>query len=292
MGKAVRMISDDGTLSVMAIDSTDIVEMAHSLHGTVGVTSAALGRLLTAASMMGAVLKGENQSVTLRINGGGPAGAVVAVADSKGNVKGYIGNPLADVPLNDKGKLDVAGVVGKEGTLTVMKDLNLKEPYVGQIPLVSGEIAEDITAYFAMSEQTPTVCALGVLVNKENKHIITAGGFIIQLLPTADEGIIDRVENCIKDIQPVTTMLTMGLTPQEICREVLKGFNLELLDEFEPVYECKCNKERFARGLITLGKQELLEISKDSSTEVNCHFCNKKYIFSSDEITELIGDLA
>ncbi len=292
MGKAVRMISDDGTLSVMAIDSTDIVEMAHFLHGTVGVTSAALGRLLTAASMMGAVLKGENQSVTLRINGGGPAGAVVAVADSKGNVKGYIGNPLADVPLNDKGKLDVAKVVGKEGTLTVMKDLNLKEPYVGQIPLVSGEIAEDITAYFAMSEQTPTVCALGVLVNKENKHIITAGGFIIQLLPTADEGIIDRVENCIKDIQPVTTMLTMGLTPQEICREVLKGFNLELLDEFEPVYECKCNKERFARGLITLGKQELLEISKDSSTEVNCHFCNKKYIFSSDEITELIGDLA
>lgn len=292
MGKAVRMISDDGTLSVMAIDSTDIVETAHFLHGTVGVTSATLGRLLTAASMMGAVLKGENQSVTLRINGGGPAGAVVAVADSKGNVKGYIGNPLADVPLNDKGKLDVAGVVGKEGTLTVMKDLNLKEPYVGQIPLVSGEIAEDITAYFAMSEQTPTVCALGVLVNKENKHIITAGGFIIQLLPTADEGIIDRVENCIKDIQPVTTMLTMGLTPQEICREVLKGFNLELLDEFEPVYECKCNKERFARGLITLGKQELLEISKDSSTEVNCHFCNKKYIFSSDEITELIGDLA
>lgn len=292
MGKAVRMISDDGTLSVMAIDSTDIVEKARFLHGTVGVTSAALGRLLTAASVMGAVLKGENQSVTLRINGGGPAGAVVAVADSKGNVKGYIGNPLADVPLKDKGKLDVAGVVGKEGTLTVMKDLNLKEPYMGQIPLASGEIAEDITAYFAMSEQTPTVCALGVLVNKDNKHIITAGGFIIQLLPTADDEIIDRVENSIKDIQPVTTMLTMGLTPEDICREVLKDFSLELLDEFEPVYECNCSKERFARGLLTLGKEELTEISKDSSTEVNCHFCNKKYRFSSEEILKLIEDVS
>ncbi len=292
MSKAVRMISDDGTLSVMAIDSTDIVEKARFLHGTVGVTSAALGRLLTAASMMGAVLKGENQSVTLRINGGGPAGAVVAVADSKGNVKGYIGNPLADVPLNDKGKLDVAGVVGTDGTLTVMKDLNLKEPYVGQIPLASGEIAEDITAYFAMSEQTPTVCALGVLVNKDNKHIITAGGFIIQLLPTADDEIIDRVENSIKDIQPVTTMLTMGLTPEDICREVLKDFSLELLDEFEPVYECNCSKERFARGLLTLGKEELIEISKDSSTEVNCHFCNKKYRFSSDEILKLTEDVS
>ena len=292
MSKAVRMISDDGTLSVMAIDSTDIVEKARFLHGTVGVTSAALGRLLTAASMMGAVLKGENQSVTLRINGGGPAGAVVAVADSKGNVKGYIGNPLADVPLNDKGKLDVAGAVGTDGTLTVMKDLNLKEPYVGQIPLASGEIAEDITAYFAMSEQTPTVCALGVLVNKDNKHIITAGGFIIQLLPTADDEIIDRVENSIKDIQPVTTMLTMGLTPEDICREVLKDFSLELLDEFEPVYECNCSKERFARGLLTLGKEELIEISKDSSTEVNCHFCNKKYRFSSDEILKLTEDVS
>lgn len=290
MSKAVRMISDDGTLSVMAIDSTDIVEKARFLHGTVGVTSAALGRLLTAASMMGAVLKGENQSVTLRINGGGPAGAVVAVADSKGNVKGYIGNPLVDVPLNDKGKLDVAGAVGTDGTLTVMKDLNLKEPYVGQIPLASGEIAEDITAYFAMSEQTPTVCALGVLVNKDNKHIITAGGFIIQLLPTADDEIIDRVENSIKDIQPVTTMLTMGLTSEDICREVLKDFSLELLDEFEPVYECNCSKERFARGLLTLGKEELIEISKDSYTEVNCHFCNKKYRFSSDEILKLIED--
>ena len=292
MSKAVRMISDDGTLSVMAIDSTDIVEKARFLHGTVGVTSAALGRLLTAASMMGAVLKGENQSVTLRINGGGPAGAVVAVADSNGNVKGYIGNPLADVPLNDKGKLDVAGVVGTDGTLTVMKDLNLKEPYVGQIPLASGEIAEDITAYFAMSEQTPTVCALGVLVNKDNKHIITAGGFIIQLLPTADDEIIDRVENSIKDIQPVTTMLTMGLTPEDICREVLKDFSLELLDEFEPVYECNCSKERFARGLLTLGKEELIEISKDSYTEVNCHFCNKKYRFSSDEILKLTEDVS
>ena len=192
MGKLVRCISEDGTLTVMALDSTDIVAEAERIHQTSAVTSAALGRLLTAASMMGDQLKGADHSVTLRLNGGGPAGTVLAVADSRGNARGYVGEPIVELPLNAKGKLDVAGAVGVEGTLTVVKDLGMKEPYVGQIPLVSGEIAEDITQYFAASEQIPTVCALGVLVNP-NLTIRRAGGFLIQLLSTADDAVIDAV---------------------------------------------------------------------------------------------------
>ena len=218
MGKLVRMISSDGTLTVMAADTTDIVERAQAIHSTTNVTTAALGRLLTAASFMGAVLKGENDSVTLRLNGDGPAGSVIAASDSSANVRGYISDASVTLPLNDKGKLDVSGAVGTNGTLTVMKDLGLKEPYIGQVPIVSGEIAEDITNYYAVSEQTPTVCALGVLVSKENSDVLTAGGFIIQLLPTAEDDTIDRVEKCLEKIEPVTTMLLKGLTPEEICR--------------------------------------------------------------------------
>ncbi|MCQ2480128.1 MAG: Hsp33 family molecular chaperone HslO, partial [Clostridia bacterium] len=184
MDKLVRCISDDGTLIMMAADTTDMIEKAQEIHTTSAVTSAALGRLLTAASLMGSMLKGEDDSITLRLNGGGPAGSVIAVSDSNGNTRGYVSNPVVEIPLNKKGKLDVAGAVGTDGTLTVMKDLGLKEPYVGQIPIISGEIAEDITSYYATSEQTPTVCALGVLVNPD-LTIKAAGGFIIQLLPTA-----------------------------------------------------------------------------------------------------------
>ncbi|MBO5410416.1 MAG: Hsp33 family molecular chaperone HslO, partial [Clostridia bacterium] len=180
MSELVRMISVDGTLTVMAVDSTDIVKRMEKIHVTSAVTSAALGRLLTAASMMGAVLKGQDNSITLRLNGNGPSGSLIAVSDYNGNVKGYVANPVVEIPLNDKGKLDVAGAVGTDGTLTVMKDLGMKEPYIGQVPIISGEIAEDITNYFATSEQTPTVCALGVLVNPD-LTIQAAGGFIIQL---------------------------------------------------------------------------------------------------------------
>ncbi len=287
MSKAVRMIADDGTLSVIAIDSTDIVAEMERLHCTSAVTSAALGRLLTAASMMGAVMKGKDDTLTVRLNGNGPSGPVIAVSDSEGNVRGYVSNPIVEIPLNEKGKLDVRGAVGTDGTLTVMMDLGMKEPYIGQIPIVSGEIAEDITAYYAQSQQTPTVCALGVLVNPE-LTIKAAGGFMIQLLPSAGEDTIELVEESIKDIPPVTNMITSGMTPEDICRSVLKKFNLELLDEFSPEYRCNCTRERFERGLATLSKEDLTEMSEDAVTEVSCHFCNKKYRFSSDEIRSLI----
>lgn len=286
MGNSVRMIASDGTLTIIAVDTTDVIGEMERIHKTSAVTSAALGRLLTAASMMGAVLKGKDDNITLRINGEGPAGSVIAVSDSEGNVRGYVANPVVEIPLNSKGKLDVAGAVGTDGTLTVMKDIGLKEPYIGQIPIVTGEIAEDITSYFAQSEQIPTVCALGVLVNP-NLTIKAAGGFIIQLLPTAMDDTIDKVEKCIRDIPSVTNMLTSGMTPEDICRFVLKGFDLELLDSFTPEYKCNCNKDRFAKGLVSLGKAELLDMAKEPETVVNCHFCNKRYVFTSDEIRQL-----
>lgn len=287
MSELVRMISTDGTLTVIAADTTDIVNRMEQIHQTSAVTSAALGRLLTAASMMGAVLKGKDNSITLRLNGGGPAGSVIAVSDSEGNVRGYVSNPVVEIPLNIKGKLDVAGAVGKDGTLTVMKDLGMNEPYIGQIPIVSGEIAEDITSYFATSEQLPSVCALGVLVNPD-LSIQAAGGFIIQLLPTAMDDTIDKVEECIKDIPAVTQMLTSGMTPEDICRSVLKGFDLEVLDTSSPEYRCNCSRERVAKALVSTGRESLLEMSQEKVTEVSCHFCDKKYEFTSAEVLKLV----
>ena len=289
MGKLVRMISSMGDLTVIAINSTDIVSKMEQIHKTSAVTSAALGRLLTAASMMGAVLKGKDDSITLRINGSGPAGSVIAVSDSEGNVRGYVTNPVVNLPLNDKGKLDVGGAVGKDGTLTVIKDLSLKEPYVGQIPITTGEIAEDITSYFYHSEQIPTVCALGVLVNPD-LGIKAAGGFIIQLLPTAQEDTISLVEECIKDIPSVTQMLTDGIDCENMCKRVLSKFDLETLDSSNPVYKCSCSKQRTEKALISLGKSELKELMKDEVTTLSCHFCNKKYTFTSQEIENLIKE--
>ena len=287
MGKLVRCISSDGTLTVMAADTTDIVNTAQEIHKTSAVVSAALGRLLTAACLMGSALKGKDDSVTLRINGGGPAGTILAVSDSSGNVRGYAVNPVVEIPLNDKGKLDVAGAVGTDGALTVIKDLGLKDPYVGQIPIASGEIAEDITSYFAVSEQIPTVCALGVLVNPD-LTIRGAGGFIIQLLPTADDSVIDLVEKCIEGIEPVTKMLDSKMTPEEICRHVLANFELEVLDEAQPEYRCNCSRDRVSKALISMGREELSDIMKDERTEVCCQFCDKKYVFTPSDIAKLI----
>ena len=287
MDKLVRCISSDGTLTVMAADTTDIVNTAQEIHKTSAVVSAALGRLLTAACLMGSALKGKDDSVTLRINGGGPAGTVLAVSDSSGNVRGYAVNPVVEIPLNDKGKLDVAGAVGTDGALTVIKDLGLKDPYVGQIPIASGEIAEDITSYFAVSEQIPTVCALGVLVNPD-LTIRRAGGFIIQLLPTADDSVIDLVEKCIEGIEPVTKMLDSKMTPEEICCHVLADFELEVLDEAQPEYRCNCSRDRVSKALISMGREELSDIMKDERTEVCCQFCDKKYVFTPADIAKLI----
>lgn len=290
MGNLVRMISPDGDLTVIAVDSTDVVAKAHSVHATSNVCSAALGRLLTAASMMGSTLKGEESSLTLRLSGNGPAGSVIAVSDYLGNVRGYISDPRVTLPLNAKGKLDVSGAVGRDGTLTVMKDLGLKEPYIGQIPLVSGEIAEDITGYFAVSEQIPSVCALGVLCAPDTEDIIAAGGFLIQLLPTATEDTISKVENGLSGIPSVTKMLTDGLTPVEMAKKVLPEFELEVLDEAETAYKCNCSKHRVETALISMGTDELEKLCEDEVTEVCCHFCDKKYTFTSAEIQRILRD--
>lgn len=287
MGKSVRCISVDGTLTVTAIDSTDIVNRAADIHKTSAVTSAALGRLLTAASLMGSALKGKDDSLTIRINGKGPAGTVMAVSDSSGNVRGYVQETVVELPLNKKGKLDVSGAVGKDGFVTVIKDLGLKDPYIGQTPIVTGEIAEDITAYFASSEQTPTVCALGVLVNPD-LSIKAAGGFLVQLLPTAMDDTIEKVEKSIEGIESVTNLLSRGMTPEEICHHVLKLFEIEVLDSAYPEYKCYCSKERVEAALISTGKEELLQMAQDEQTVVSCQFCDKKYTFAPRDIRALI----
>ena len=294
MGKLVRCISDDGCVSVIACDTTDITERARDIHSTTNVCSAALGRTLTAAVMMGAMLKNPRDSITVKINGGGSAGSVMAVVDGDLHIKGWIADPSADAPLKPNGHLDVGGVVGNNGFITVIKDLGLKEPFVGQVPLVSGEIAEDVTAYYAVSEQVPTVCGLGVLASSHNDsygRIITSGGYMIQLLPTADDGIITRVEEGIRGLKSVTEMLVNGMEPIDICRAVLPGFNIEKLDEYSPVYRCDCSRERVERALISTGRQALTEMAADADTELKCHFCGKTYHFGPSDLEKLIAEL-
>ena len=290
MAHVVRCITDDGCVFVLAADTTDISETSRQIHGTSKVCTAALGRALTGASFMGILLKGQDSSVTLRFNGGGPAGSVIAVADSDGNVRGYVMNPDVNLPLNEKGKLDVGGAVGTDGFLTVIKDIGMKEPFVGQIPLLSGEIAEDLTSYYAVSEQVPSVCALGVLVNPD-LTVAVSGGFLIQLLPTADDTIIDKVERGLKGLPSVTTMLAEGLTPEEICKKVLPEFNVEVLDTAECAYKCNCSRERVEQALISVGREELLDMANDEVTEVKCHFCPEVYKFTSDDIRELAKNI-
>jgi len=287
MGKLVRSISHDGTVIMMAADTTDIVATAQKIHNTSKVTSAALGRLLTGASFMGQMLKEEKGTITLRINGGGPCGSVIAVADSLGNVKGYVMDPSVELPLKENGKLDVGGAVGTDGYLTVMKDFGTGDPYTGQVPIVSGEIAEDITSYYAISEQIPTVCALGVLVNPD-KSIACAGGFLIQLLPAADDDTITMVEDCLSKLKPVTAMLADDMSPEDICREVLKPFDMEILDEFDIAFKCDCSRKKVERALISTGFEELEDMSKDPVTSVSCQFCTTKYDFTSEDIRRIL----
>lgn len=288
MGKIVRYITDDGSAFVIAADTTDIVGMAEQIHKTSAVNTAALGRLMTAASMMGDMLKGKDDSITLRMNGGGPSGSLIAVSDSDGNVRGYVQNPVVEIPLNDKGKLDVKGTVGTNGYLYVMKDIGLKEPYVGQTEIVSGEIAEDITNYFVSSEQTPSVCALGVLVNSD-LTVAAAGGFIIQLLPFCPDDVIDKIEYAVQGLEPVTAMLSKGMTPDDIAKAAMKGLMLSKLDESQIEYRCNCSKEKVESALISTGRESLEDmISSGVNTKVECHFCDKIYEFSPDEIRKLI----
>ena len=287
MAIIVRTISKDASVVASAIDALDIVSEIERIHKTSAVVTAALGRLSIAASLIGNGLKGENDSVTIRMNGGGATGILIAVSDSRGNVKSYVGNPIVELPLNRYGKLDVSGAVGKDGTLSVVKDLGLKEPYVGQVPIVSGEIAEDIANYFAASEQIPTVCGLGVLVNPD-LTVKAAGGYLIQLLPFADESCIDILEANVNKLPPVTSMLDSGMSAEDIAKSVLDGLEPEVMDSFEVNYKCDCSKERVERALVSLGREELVKMAEEQdSTEVCCHFCDKKYVFSKDEIVTL-----
>lgn len=287
MAKLIRCITSDGLVMATAIDSTDIVAKAESIHSTSAVVTAALGRLLTAGAMMGNMLKSDGNSLTLRLAGGGPAGTVIVVSDWQGNVRGYVGNPVVEIPLNNKGKLDVAGAVGTAGNLYVTKDLGLKEPYNGCIPLVSGEIAEDITAYYAISEQIPTVCALGVLVNPD-LTVKVAGGYIIQLLPAAGTDTIELIEKGMQGMPSVTALLSSGETPIDIVKRALSEFEVEVLYEQEVEYKCNCSKERIETALITLGTDELCKMADEMPvTEISCHFCDKVYKFTPNEVRNL-----
>lgn len=284
MGKLIRCITSCGQVMATAVDTTDIVARAEKIHTTSAVVTAALGRLLTAGSMMGNMLKGKDDSITLKIAGGGPIGSLIVAADFNGDVRGYVQNPVVELPLNSNGKLDVGGAVGKDGFLYVLKDLGLKEPFSGTVPLVSGEIAEDITSYYALSEQIPTVCALGVLVNPD-LSVKAAGGYIIQLLPAAEDSTIDKLEESIKKMKPVTTMLSSGMTPEEIIRTALSEFDVEVLYEQDIEYKCNCSRERVSRAIISLGREELTKMAEEMpEVEVNCHFCDKVYKFDKKEI--------
>lgn len=291
MGKLIRCITSDGLVMASAVDSTDIVSKAEEIHKTSAVVTAALGRLLTATSLMGNMLKGAKNTITVKVAGDGPVGSLIAVADAEGNVRGYAVNSVVELPLKPNGKLDVSGAVGTNGTLYVIKDLGLKEPYNGFVPLSSGEIAEDITAYYAVSEQIPTVCALGVLVNPD-LTVKKAGGYIIQLLPAVmnDENIIGKLEENIRHILPVTAMLEDGMDIEDIVRKALEGFETEVLYEQEVEYKCTCSRKRIEKAIKSLGKEELISMADEmEEAEVNCQFCNKKYVFSKEELNSFAG---
>ena len=289
MSKLIRCITSDGAVMATAIDSTEIVAEAERLHKTSAVVTAALGRLLTAASMMGNMLKGKDDTITVKIDGGGPAGAVTAVADSGGFVRGYAVNPVVEIPLKENGKLDVSGAIGTNGNVFVIKDLGLKEPYNGFVPIVSGEIAEDITSYYATSEQIPTVCALGVLVNPD-LTVKKAGGYIIQLLPAADESTICRLEENLKTARPVTEQLDEGKDILDIVKSILDGFRVEVLDENEVGYKCRCSRERTEKIIASLNTSELESIAEEEeAVEIKCSFCGKTYVFNREEIQKIIN---
>jgi len=287
----VRGMTMDGFVKAVAIRSTEMVKRGAQIHKTTPNATAAFGRALTAASMMGNMQKVENGSMTLQIKGGGPIGSIVCVSDPAGNVRGYVYEP--NVPLVEKypGKLDVGATVGTDGTLTVIRDLQMKEPYVGSIPLVSGEIGDDVTAYFAQSEQTPTACALGVLVDRDTS-VKVAGGYLLQLLPGAPDDVIDKLEAGIQRAGAVTTMLENGLTPEDILGQVCGDLGVVFMETAPVSYKCYCSRERVTSALISLGKEELTEIKEEGKTfPVECQFCDTVYSFTPEDIEKLLKKL-
>lgn len=291
MDEIIRAVTGDGFAKISVISGRGIVERARLIHDTSPVATAALGRTLLAASMLGDLLKEDDATVTVRINGGGPLGSVIAVSDSQGNVRGYAQNPHTDLPLRSDGKLDVGGAVGSVGTLTVSRDLGLKEPYIGSSELVSGEIAEDLARYFVESEQVPAACGLGVLVDTD-LSVKCAGGFIVQLLPGAPESLIDAIEGNIVFMGSVTEILEQG-SAKDIVNEVLMNLQPEILTRTPVEYRCYCSRERVKRAIESMGRENLAEICESGeSTEVSCHFCGSVYEFSHKEVGEILDGLA
>ena len=286
MDYIVRAVAADKQIRAFAITSREMVETARQHHNTSPVATAALGRLLTGGAMMGVMMKGEKDMLTLMMKGDGPINGVTVTADSKGNVKGYVGNPNVLIPANYAGKLDGGAAIGY-GTLTVIKDMGLKEPYVSQVPLGTSEVAEDLTYYFASSEQVPSAVRLGVLMSKDNT-VKQAGGFIVQLMPFADEEVINKLEERVNNISSVTEMLEKGMTPEDILKEVMGDMDVEFTDKIETGFVCNCGKEKIAKALAGISKKDMDEIINDGKEiEVKCDFCNTTYKFSVEELQTL-----
>lgn len=286
----IRATAGDGQIRAFVATTRNLVEEARSLHQTTKVATAALGRTLTATSMMGLMMKNENDKVTVIIKGGGPIGTILVTSNSKGYVKGYVTNPNVEVENYPNGKLNVAGAVGTQGHVKVIKDIGLREPYNGSYPLVSGEIAEDFTHYFALSEQTPSVVSLGVLTRLD--EVEYAGGFIVQLMPDAQEENIAKLEENIGKISSITNMLKEGNTPEDILNLVLDGLNPKILDKCEVKFECECSKEKVKNALVAIGKKALAEIiEEDKKAEIGCQFCNRKYNYTEKELIEVLENM-
>lgn len=288
----VRGMTADGFVKVVGITTTNLVERARQIHKTLPTATAALGRLLTAASMMGNMQKMEDGSVTLQVKGGGPLGTLLAVSDWEGNVRGYVENPAISVMEKYRGKLDVGAAVGKDGTLTVIRDLRMRDPYIGTIPLYSGEIAEDIAAYYVQSEQIPTACALGVLLERD-QSVRAAGGYLIQMLPGAPEHIVDQIERSIEAVGSVTSVLEAGASAAGLLHMLFVGMDLRLLETTNVEYRCYCSRERVQSTLISLGREDMEQIVRDRETiSVSCQFCDTVYEFTPDDVAELLEKIS
>ncbi|WP_294152919.1 Hsp33 family molecular chaperone HslO [uncultured Clostridium sp.] len=288
--KIVKATAKNGMVRIIAGITTNLVNEGTKIHDTTPVVSAAFGRMLTAGALIGSTLKSSKEVTTLKINGGGEINGITVTAHNDCTVKGVVGNPYVDRPLNEKGKLDVGGAIGTNGMLYVIKDLGLKDPYVGQVKIQTGEIAEDFAYYFTVSEQTPSAVSLGVLVDKD-LSIKAAGGFIVQMLPGADELLADVITYRLEEIPPITTLISEGKTIEEILEYIFDGMDLRILEDMKPEYKCDCSRERVEKALISIGKDDLQELYDDGKTEeIVCNFCNKKYEFSHDDIGEILKD--
>jgi molecular chaperone Hsp33 len=286
--KIIRATAKDGMIRIIAGSTTELVDRARDIHGCTPLATATLGRMLTAGALLGTTLKSQKEVLTLRMNGGGDAEGIIVTAYEGGRVKGYIGNPYGDLPLNSKGKLDVGGYIGKNGNLMLIKDLGMKDPYVGQVPIFSGEVAEDLAYYFTVSEQTPSAVALGVLVDTDYS-VKVAGGFIIQMMPGADELLADLLTYRLEEIPSITTLLNEGKTIEQVIEYIFDDMDLKILEEMKPEFKCDCSKEKVEKALISIGEKELKEIfDEGKDEELKCHFCNTSYVFTKEEIGKLI----